>query len=279
MHKLFRDTSFKTSRLITKCYSTSFSSAVNYLDKETADAIYSIYGFVRLADEIVDSFLDYDRAKLLWQFERDYDEAVEAGISLNPVMNSFRETVKTFSIPDHLIRSFLRSMKSDLVKSEYNSPEETSEYIYGSAEVVGLMCLIVFVKGDKKLYEELKEPARMLGAAFQKVNFIRDIGNDLEVLERNYFHMTSKGTLSEEIKNEIISGIHNDFKCALPGVKKLPGNSRTAVFIAYYYYMALLKKIERTPAIKQYEQRIRIPDLIKLFILGKTVLLNKLRII
>lgn len=279
MHKLFRDTSFKTSRLITKCYSTSFSSAAGYLDKETADAIYSIYGFVRLADEIVDSFLEYDRAKLLWQLERDYNEAFESGISLNPVLNSFQETVKIFSIPDHLIRSFLTSMKSDLIKTEYNSPEETNEYIYGSAEVVGLMCLMVFVKGDKALYKELEEPARRLGAAFQKVNFLRDIGNDLEVLERNYFHMTRKGDLTEEIKNDIISGIYDDFKCALPGIKNLPDNSRTAVFIAYYYYLALLKKIDRTPVINQYEQRIRIPDLIKLFILGKTVVFNKLRII
>ncbi|HLN21109.1 MAG TPA: phytoene/squalene synthase family protein [Bacteroidales bacterium] len=279
MQKLFRDISFKTSRLVTKSYSTSFSIAVSYLDRDIGEAIYSIYGFVRFADEIVDTFHDYDRDTLLTRFERDYDEAISTGLSLNPVLNSFQETVKKFNIPDDLVRSFLKSMRADLVKSDYMSREETDEYIYGSAEVVGLMCLMVFVNGSKSLYEELREPARRLGAAFQKVNFIRDIKNDVELLDRKYFHHTVGREFTEEVKKVIIDEIYDDFRQSWKGIRRLPQGSRTGVLIAYYYYLALLRKIEKTPAAKQFENRIRIPDYIKFLILGKAVMKNKLRLV
>lgn len=279
MQKLFRDLSFSTSKLITVSYSTSFSVAVSYLEPDIRDAIYSIYGFVRLADEIVDSFQDYDREKLINQFERDYYEAVDNGISLNPALNSFQETVRKFRIPDELMKAFLKSMKADLVKSEYNTSDETDEYVYGSAEVVGLMCLMVFVRGDESLYEELKEPARKLGAAFQKVNFLRDIRNDTILLNRYYFHNTIGREFSEEVKKEIVEDIRNDFRSSFTGIKKLPADSRIGVLIAYYYFLELLRKIDRTPAKVQFEKRIRIHDLFKLVILSKALVISKLKLI
>ena len=279
MQKLFRDLSYRTSKLITVSYSTSFSVAVSYLQPEIRDAIYSIYGFVRLADEIVDSFHGYNQEKLITQFERDYHEAIENRISLNPALNSFQETVRKFRIPDELMKAFLKSMKADLVKSEYNTRDETDEYVYGSAEVVGLMCLMVFVRGNQQLYNELKEPASRLGAAFQKVNFLRDIRNDTIHLNRHYFHNTIGKEFSEEVKKEIVDDIRMDFRASLPGIKKLPADSRIGVLIAYYYFLELLKKIDRTPAKKQFERRIRIHDLFKLLILSKALVISKLRLI
>ena len=279
MQKQFRDISFETSKLITARYSTSFSKAVSYLAPDLRESIYSIYGFVRIADEIVDSFHDYDREKLISNFERDWYEAYENRISSNPALNSFQETVRKYNIPDELIISFLKSMKADLVKSAYITKDETSEYIYGSAEVVGLMCLIVFVRGDRKLYEELSEPARRLGAAFQKVNFLRDIKNDIEHLDRYYFHHTIGAEFNEEVKREIIKDIEEDFRSALPGLRKLPEDSKTGVLIAYYYFHTLLRKISRTPARKQFEKRIRVHDFIKLLILGKAFIISRLKLI
>jgi phytoene/squalene synthetase len=279
MQKLFRDLSYRTSKMITLSYSTSFSIAVSYLNPEIRDAIYSIYGFVRLADEIVDSFHDYNRERLINQFERDYYEAIENRISLNPALNSFQETVRKFRIPDELTKAFLRSMKADLVKSEYTTRGETDEYVYGSAEVVGLMCLMVFVRGNEQQYNELKDPASRLGAAFQKVNFLRDIKNDTIHLNRYYFHTTIGREFSEEVKKEIVDDIRKDFRSALPGIKKLPADSRIGVLIAYYYFLELLKKIERTPAKQQFERRIRIHDLFKLLILSKALVITKLRLL
>ena len=279
MQKQFRDISFETSKLITARYSTSFSKAVSYLAPDLRESIYSIYGFVRIADEIVDSFHDYDREKLISNFERDWYEAYENRISPNPALNSFQETVRKYNIPDELIISFLKSMKADLVKSAYITKDETSEYIYGSAEVVGLMCLIVFVRGDRKLYEELSEPARRLGAAFQKVNFLRDIKNDIKHLDRYYFHHTIGAEFNEEVKREIIKDIEEDFRSALPGLRKLPEDSKTGVLIAYYYFHTLLRKISRTPARKQFEKRIRVHDFIKLLILGKAFIISRLKLI
>lgn len=279
MEKLFRDISFSTSKLITERYSTSFSRAVSYLAPDIREAIYSIYGFVRLADEIVDSFQEYDREKLINLFERDYHEALENRISINPALNSFQETVIKYNIPDELISSFMESMKTDLVKSSYSTKNETDYYVYGSAEVVGLMCLMVFVRGDRQLYDDLKKPAQQLGAAFQKVNFLRDIRTDIEELDRHYFHNTSGNIFNEKIKKEIIDDIRNDFSLSYEGIKKLPADSRIGVLIAYYYYLALLKKIDRTPARMQFERRIRVPDFFKLLILGKALLVNKLRLI
>lgn len=279
MQQLFREISFSTSRLITKRYSTSFSIAVSYLAKDIREGIYSIYGFVRLADEIVDSFLEYDRNKLLVQFERDYNEACENRVSINPVLNSFQETVRKFRIPDYLVRAFLNSMKADLVKTQYYSRNETDEYIYGSAEVVGMMCLMVFCNGDEKMFNELKEPAKKLGSAFQKVNFLRDMKDDMEQLDRYYFHQLTGRSFTDEIKNEIISDIRKDFRLSLPGIKQLPSGSKPGVLIAYYYYQSLLDRIERTPAKRQFEKRIRIPDPVKVMILGKALAISKLRII
>lgn len=279
MHQLYRDISYRTSKLITRRYSTSFSIAVRWLEPELRLAIYSIYGFVRIADEIVDSFHEYNREKLINNFERDYYEAFENGISTNPALNSFQDTVRRYSIPDELIRAFLKSMKADLVKSAYISRTETDEYVYGSAEVVGLMCLMVFVKGDLHLYEELKEPARKLGAAFQKVNFLRDIRNDTEQLDRYYFHNTVGKKFDEKIKKEIVDDIREDFRSAITGIKRLPPDSRKGVLIAYYYFLALLGKIDNTPAERQFERRIRIPDVKKILILGKALVVSKLRLI
>jgi phytoene/squalene synthetase len=279
MQELYDKISFRTSKLITSSYSTSFSSAVSFLDDDIQNAIYSIYGFVRLADEIVDSFHEYNKQLLLQNFERDYYDALENGISLNPALNSFQQTVLKYNIPDDLIQSFLNSMKTDLSKSDHNSKSETDEYIYGSAEVVGLMCLKVFVNGEETLYNELKEPARRLGAAFQKVNFLRDIKNDIQNLNRKYFHNTINREFDETVKEEIVNDIIADFEFSLTGLKKLPQNSKRGVLIAYYYYLNLLKKIRKTPANKLLEKRIRVKDYVKLLILFKAIIVTELKLI
>jgi 15-cis-phytoene synthase len=277
MPKLFSDVSFEVSKLVTSSYSTSFSLAVKFLQSDLRKAIYSIYGFVRFADEIVDTFHDYDKKFLLDKFEKDYYEAMEHGISLNPVLNSFQETVKKYKITDDLIQAFLKSMKIDLSKNDHLSEEELNEYIFGSAEAVGLMCLKVFTLSDDKLYAELYFPAKKLGAAFQKVNFLRDVKNDTESLNRRYFHETVGKTFDENIKKRIIDNIEKDFASSLPGIKKLPENSRSGALIAYYYFKRLLKKIRKTPAEKLLTTRVRIPDYIKIFLLIKVSLSRKLR--
>jgi len=277
MIRLYEDLSYRISRMVTRTYSTSFSRAVSFLHHDIRDAIYSIYGFVRLADEIVDTFHDYDKEYLLDRFEKDYYDAMEKGISLNPVLNSFGVTVKKYKIPDELIKAFLASMKLDLFKSDHTTREETSEYIYGSAEVVGLMCLKIFTDGDDKLYNELIEPARRLGAAFQKVNFLRDIKNDTENLNRSYFHNMHERELNEKVKKEIIKEIESDFEASKAGIKRLPSNSRLGVLIAYYYYKRLLVKIKHTKAEKLLESRIRVPDFHKLLLLIKAWMINKFK--
>lgn len=277
MIHLYKEISFRTSKIITRTYSTSFSRAVSFLDPGIRDAIYGIYGFVRLADEIVDTFHDYDKQYLLERFEKDLYDALEKGISLNPALYSFSLTVKKYRITDDLIKAFLKSMKTDLYKSYHNTKEETNEYIYGSAEVVGLMCLKVFTGGDEKLYSELKEPAMKLGSAFQKVNFLRDIKNDTEDLNRKYFHNMSSGEMNEDIKNEIIKDIENDFIAAKAGIRRLPANSRLGVLIAYYYYSRLLKKIKRTRAERLFESRIRVPDFHKMLMMIKAWTVNKFK--
>lgn len=279
MADLYNDVSFKTSKLVTRSYSTSFSRAVSVLDPEIRDAIYSIYGFVRLADEIVDTFHDFNKQYLLEKFEEDLKDSGKNGISLNPVLNAFILTVKKYRIDDELIRAFLKSMKIDLYKSNHISKEETDEYIYGSAEVVGLMCLKVFVNGNEDLNNELQLPAKKLGAAFQKVNFLRDIKNDTELLNRKYFHNLVDQKFNDSMKNSLIKDIESDFSASLQGMKKLPKNSRLGVLIAYLYYKKLLKKISKTPAEKLLTARIRVPDLTKMILLGKAYLVNKLNLI
>ena len=279
MLSIYNYVSFETSKLVTTAYSTSFSRAVSFLDREIRDAIYSIYGFVRLADEIVDTFHDFDKQSLIDRFEKNFYEALNEGISLNPVLNSFQLTVKKYNIDDDLIQAFLKSMKLDLSRLEHNSKDETDEYIYGSAEVVGLMCLKVFVNKDEKLYGELKNPARKLGSAFQKVNFLRDLKDDTEDLKRQYFYSLADRKFDEETKAEIIRDIENDFSSSVAGMKKLPRNSRLGVMIAFYYYKNLLKRIKRTPADRLLEKRIRVPDIIKLFLLYKALLANRYNIV
>lgn len=279
MLQLYNSLSFDISKLVTKAYSTSFSRSVSFLDREIRDAIYSIYGFVRLADEIVDTFHDFDKHLLIKEFEDDFYRSLQDGISLNPVLNSFRLTVKKYGIDDSLIQAFLKSMKLDLQKLEHSTKEETDEYIYGSAEVVGLMCLKVFVNGDEAMYHELENPARKLGSAFQKVNFLRDLKNDTQDLKRQYFHNLAGKDFTEQVKTEIINDIEEDFSSSVGGMKKLPGNARLGVLIAYYYYLSLLRKIRRTPADGLLQKRIRINDSVKLLLLLKALIANRLNII
>ena len=268
--QLYNDVSYKVSEIITRNYSTSFSRAVSLLDPERRQAIHSIYGFVRLADEIVDTFHDFDKPRLFREFEQDYYTALERGISMNPVLNSFQETVRKYRIGDDLVQAFLRSMKKDLVKNGLYEKTEFDEYVYGSAEVVGLMCLRIFAGNDDALFEELKLPARRLGAAFQKVNFLRDLGCDTVKLGRIYFPGMKTGMPDEELKQGIISDITDDFKAALPGIRRLPEEARLPVLVAYYYYLELLERIKKTPVSKLLSARIRVPDSRKLYLLIST---------
>lgn len=276
MVQLYDKVSFEISRLITREYSTSFSSAVGLLPGDLRKAIFSIYGFVRLADEIVDTFHDFDKPVLLEKFEKDYDEAVASGISLNPVLHAFQLTVKKYRIGNDLIRAFLKSMKSDLVKQEYLTDGELKEYIYGSADVVGLMCLRVFTRGDDRQYEELVAPAMRLGSAFQKVNFLRDLKSDTHQLGRSYFPQYDAATFSETVKKELVADIETDFEAALEGIRKLPGDTGPAVMVAFTYYRALTRKISRTPASVLINQRIRVPDGLKFLLLLRAIAFWKL---
>jgi len=275
MTDLYNEISYRTSTLITSSYSTSFSSAVRLLDRETQDAINSIYGFVRLADEIVDTFHAFDKEGLLLKFENDYYHGIKNGISMNPVLNAFQITVREYNITDDLIQAFLKSMKTDLTKQNHITKDETDEYIYGSAEVVGLMCLRVFVTGDEVLYRELEEPARKLGAAFQKVNFLRDIKNDREQLKRQYFHHLFENGFTEEAKKRIIEDVEIDFESSIKGLMKLPGNVKTGVLTAYLYFRKLLNLIRKTPAKELLERRIRVTDILKALLLCRAYLICK----
>jgi 15-cis-phytoene synthase len=267
MKQLYDEVSFLSSRLVTRQYSTSFSIAVQTFSPEIRRAIYSIYGFVRLADEIVDTFHNYDKKELLDKFEKDYYEAYQQGISLNPLLNSFQIIVRKYQIPDELIQSFLKSMKFDLSKSDYANKKELEEYVYGSADVVGLMCLKVFVNGDDKLYNQMKGPAMRLGSAFQKVNFLRDLKNDVENLNRRYFPGIDLLALNESSKNSIVDDIEVDFRASYQGIKLLPPGAGIGVYIAYSYFKRLLRKIKHTPAEKLISKRIRISDPLKLLLL------------
>lgn len=278
MSTLYSDVAFKISKLVTVTYSTSFSIAVRFLQSDLRKAIYSIYGFVRFADEIVDTFHCHNKEFLLEKFERDFYEGMEQGISLNPVLYSFCETVRHYKIPDELIQAFLKSMKIDLSRNYHKTKDETNEYIFGSAESVGLMCLKIFTDGDDKLYKELSSPAKKLGAAFQKVNFLRDLKNDTVYLNRRYFHETVEKAFNESIKSKIIIDIENDFTSSLPGIRKLPAHSRLSVLIAYYYYRKLLKIIRKTPAERLLQTRVRVPNVIKVLLLIKAYLVNKLKL-
>jgi len=277
--QLYNNTSSDISRLVTRNYSTSFYTASSLLAKDIREAIFSIYGFVRFSDEIVDTFHEYNKKNLIEKFEKDYYDAVKDGISLNPILNSFQETVQKYGIPDEYVQAFLASMKNDLEKKDYESRSEMNEYIYGSADVVGLMCLKVFCNGDDRLFNELEKPAMRLGSAFQKVNFLRDLKNDIERLDRSYFPDVEDNQFTEEAKGKIVKDIEDDFRQALDGIKRLPSSSRLAVAVAFHYYRTLLKKIRSTSASGIKSRRIRISNFRKILLLVKTWFLVKTRII
>ncbi|WP_035667666.1 phytoene/squalene synthase family protein [Flavobacterium sp. 83] len=279
MKQLFDDVSFKCSKLVTKNYSTSFSLAVYMLSPIIRDAIYSIYGFVRFADEIVDSFHGFDKEELINDFEKEYYKSYNSGISLNPILNSFQHTVKKYNITDDLIQAFLKSMKLDLVKSDYNTKAEYDEYIYGSADVVGLMCLKVFVAGKDQKYEQLKDEAMRLGSAFQKVNFLRDLKDDNLVLNRNYFPGVDLNSFDENAKRMIIKEIQDDFDVAYQGILKLPIEAKFGVYTAFVYYKKLLKKLENTPCHEIGNARIRVSNYTKAGLLAQSFVTYKLRLV
>ncbi|WP_111708355.1 phytoene/squalene synthase family protein [Lutibacter citreus] len=279
MKKLFDETSFKCSKIVTKTYSTSFSMAVYMLSPKIREAIYSIYAFVRFADEIVDSFHNYDKEDLLDEFEKDYYKSYSQGISLNPILNCFQHTVKKYNITDDLIQSFLKSMKADLKKETYNTVEEYNQYIYGSADVVGLMCLKVFVDGNDEKYKELKYSAMKLGSAFQKVNFLRDLKDDYELLHRSYFPGVNLKELTANEKAEIIADIEADFKEAFIGIKGLPIEAKFGVYTAYVYYKRLLNKLKRTPFNEILNTRIRVSNPMKISLLAKSFVVYKLNLL
>jgi phytoene/squalene synthetase len=279
MKALFDSVSYNCSTLVTRSYSTSFSLATKMLAPSIRQDIYNIYGFVRFADEIVDSFHEYDKKYLLDKFQADWDAALEHKISLNPILNSFQHTVHKYDIPIHLIDAFMKSMRQDLDKKVYLTHEEYKEYIYGSADVVGLMCLKVFVKGDEKKYEELKASAMSLGSAFQKVNFLRDLKADFEDLDRTYFPGADLQNLDEVAKQKIIAEIEHDFKLGLEGIAKLPIEAKFGVFTAYKYYSKLLHKLKRTPSRKIKNTRIRIPNYQKMALLARSYVNYQLNLI
>ena len=279
MKSLFDSVSIKCSKLVTQHYSTSFSLAVKMLSPSIRDAIYSIYGFVRFADEIVDSFHDYEKEYLIDDFEKEYYKAMQLGISLNPILNSFQHTVKEYNITDDLIQAFLRSMKLDLVKSTYNTQTEYEDYIYGSADVVGLMCLKVFVKGNNQKYDQLKIEAMRLGSAFQKVNFLRDLKDDNLVLNRNYFPGINLNNFNEDAKTQIIKEIEEDFRIAYQGIVKLPMEAKFGVYTAYIYYKKLLKKLKNTPYHQIGNSRIRVSNYTKAGLLAQSFVTYKLKLV
>ncbi|HNX20791.1 MAG TPA: phytoene/squalene synthase family protein [Bacteroidales bacterium] len=262
------------SKIVTKRYSTSFYWASQFFSKEIQKGIFNIYGFVRFVDEIVDSFHDFDKEKLLDSFEKEYRDALFSGMSLNPIIYSYIHTCKQYHIEEAYTEAFLQSMRFDLTKSEYSNAEEINQYIYGSAEVIGLMCLKIFCNGNQKYFDSLKPQALKLGAAFQKVNFLRDIKNDTLSLNRTYFPEMVIDSFNEKSKELIITDIENDFRIAKKGICLLPRSSRLAVLIAYLYYKELLHKLKKSSADKILSTRIRVPNFHKLFLIFKALLLN-----
>ncbi|HMT72547.1 MAG TPA: phytoene/squalene synthase family protein [Chitinophagaceae bacterium] len=278
MVHLFHSTSEICSKIVTQRYSTSFASAIRMLHKDLRTPIFNIYGFVRFADEIVDTFHDHDKEELLEQFKAETYDSIKRGISLNPVLNSFQRTVNQYNIDLKLVDAFFRSMEMDLSKKVYDVLGY-EEYIYGSAEVVGLMCLYVFCEGDKALYEKLEPSARSLGAAFQKVNFLRDIKADYAGLSRTYFPGCDFNNFTEREKQQIEKDIAGDFRAAFEGIKQLPLKARFGVYVAYKYYLSLFKKIKRLKPSSILESRIRIPDFLKAYIVFRAGVKNQLGMI
>lgn len=278
MKELFDEVSIRCSQLTTHAYSTSFSLGIRCLDKSIRKPICSIYGFVRFADEIVDTFHDYDKASLLQRFKEDTYKAIEEKISLNPILHSFQLAVNKYNIDLKLVDQFLYSMEMDLTERKYSN-EEFETYILGSAEVVGLMCLHVFCNGNKAQFEELKPYAMKLGSAFQKINFLRDLKDDYVEMGRTYFPGIELTEFDEKSKAEIEVGIEDDFKAGFEGIKRLPKCAKFGVYLAYVYYYSLFKKIRKTPSSNVLSKRIRIANPIKVGILCSTYLKHRLRLI
>ncbi|WP_350291241.1 phytoene/squalene synthase family protein [uncultured Croceitalea sp.] len=279
MKTIFDNVSYNCSKLVTETYSTSFALATKMLATSIRGDIYNIYGFVRFADEIVDTFHDYNKEVLFNDFEAELEKALKDKISLNPILNSFQYTYHKYDIPHHLVASFMKSMRMDLKKKEYRTTAEYKEYIYGSADVVGLMCLCVFVNGNQEKYEELKESAMALGSAFQKVNFLRDLKADYELLERSYFPNTNLSELDEVSKKRIVDEIKADFQLGYSGIVKLPSEAKFGVYTAYKYYSKLLQKLQNTPPLEIKNTRIRVPNYQKFGLLAKSYVNYKLQLV
>ncbi len=278
MMHLFHELSQECSKAATEKYSTSFSSAIKLLHPELRGPIFNIYGFVRFADEIVDTFHSFDKPGLLGEFKKETYSAIYRGISLNPILHSFQLTVNKYQVSHDLIDAFFKSMEMDLSNTSYNS-DGYQEYIYGSAEVVGLMCLYVFCEGDKVMYEKLRPAAQSLGAAFQKVNFLRDVKADYEQLSRTYFPEVDFKNFTPSMKCQIEADITTDFSNAFKGIVNLPVKARFGVYVAYKYYLSLFRKIKKTKPANILEQRIRIPNYGKVFIVAKAGLRRQLNIL
>jgi 15-cis-phytoene synthase len=278
MMHLFHKVSERCSRTTTQEYSTSFASAIKLLHSDLRQPIFNIYGFVRFADEIVDTFHDFDKKSLLIQFKEETYAAISRKLSLNPILNSFQKTVNQFNIDPQLIEAFFKSMEMDLSEKQYDRIGY-KEYIYGSAEVVGLMCLYVFCEGNKERYEKLKDPARSLGAAFQKVNFLRDVKADYNGMDRVYFPGCDFNNFTSEDKQKIEQDIQQDFEDAYHGILQLPMKAKFGVYVAYKYYMSLFKKIKRVQPTKILQERIRIPNYKKAMIIVRAGVKNQLNLI
>ena len=275
MKQLFDELSYSVSKITTQKYSTSFSLGILALKPSIRNAIYAIYGFVRLADEIVDSFHEYDKEKLLNRLKIETQNALEERISLNPILQSFQETVHKYEIDTVLIEQFLNSMEMDLQKIDYNSALY-DKYIFGSAEVVGLMCLQVFTEGNKEKFEELKPYAMKLGSAFQKINFLRDLKDDYQILGRTYFPNVDMAVFDNHIKCQIEKEIEEEFKEALIGIKKLPNSSMFGVYLAYKYYISLFRKIKRKTSSEILNNRVRVSNPQKIFMAFKSYVRYKI---
>ncbi|WP_312819984.1 phytoene/squalene synthase family protein [Kaistella carnis] len=277
--EIFNSFCGQSSKMVTQKYSTSFYKASSLFHPEIRQHIYNIYGFVRLADEIVDTFHDYDKVRLMTEFESSYESARENCISLNPILHSFCVTQREQKIPQHLVDAFLTSMKMDLGEIKDLNDEKYNEYIYGSAEVVGLMCLKVFVNGNVEEYEKLKPYAQSLGAAFQKINFLRDISADFNDLNRTYFPGVDFENFTHIDKLEIENDIAKDFAHAKIGIKMLPMSSKLAVFMAYKYYFNLFKKIKKTETKQLLTKRIRVSNARKMYLFGEMILNKNLNLL
>lgn len=279
MKALFDSVSNSCSKIVTQSYSTSFSMATKMLSDAIRQDIYNIYGFVRFADEIVDTFHDYNKKELFEKFEADLESALIDKISLNPILNSFQHTYHKYNLEKHMVDSFMKSMRLDLHKTTYLTESEYKDYIYGSADVVGLMCLKVFVNGDDKQYNALKSSAMSLGSAFQKVNFLRDLKADFDDLERTYFPNTDLNNLDESAKSLIIKDIEGDFEKGLEGIKRLPVEAKFGVFMAYRYYSQLLYKLKKTPALDIKNTRVRVPNYKKVELLTRSYVKYQLNLL